>query len=168
MVVKKKNVPKGKWGYSSNYSSKKYPDVPMVAVGKGKTWYFRSKKEAAKIMGLTVPQITKEMKSNGKNASNLRWYTRKFYDEKIAPRERDKGKGAGKNSNFTKPVKSTKPDKFGYIVDERGIKRDKKGNKVPDIDPVKDKDDILKSLKALDNMYKKSERAIKNKERKTK
>lgn len=59
----------------------------IVCVGKGKTWKFKNVKEASKIMGLKTSQIYKEMKHNGENASNLKWYTEKNY-KKLLEKEK--------------------------------------------------------------------------------
>lgn len=160
---KNKNGYRSKGRYSDfsgnkNYNQKKKDDVPMVAVGQGKTWFFRNKKEAARIMGTSVQQISSEMKNNGRNASNLKWYTEDFYKKRI--KDKDKKKKKVEENPKEKPT----VDEFGYKIDEWGIKRDKLGNKVPDIDPVKDRFEIDGALKALERMQKNAERTIRRRE----
>lgn len=53
----------------------------IICVGKGKTWEFKSPSEAARVMGMKVPEIYKGMKNNGKNANGLKWYTKDVYDK---------------------------------------------------------------------------------------
>lgn len=69
-----------KRGYKTTTKKSQARKLPEIfCVGRGKTWRFSNVHEAAKVMGMKVPEIYKEMKHNGKNRSNRRWYYKSGY-----------------------------------------------------------------------------------------